>query len=88
MNHYYVFAFSSRTETMQFYRLLSRNGIPCRIINTPRAITLGCGLSVEVAPGYYGSASLLFMKTFSRSFLGAFDIINENGSVKTRRVID
>lgn len=87
MNHYYVFAYSSRTETMQFYRLLSQNRIPCQIINTPRAITLGCGLSVRVAPQYYGSAASLFARSSNQSFLGAYDIIMENGVVKTRRVI-
>jgi hypothetical protein len=40
-------AYRSRQQTTALESALKRQGIPCRIINTPHEIGMGCGLSVR-----------------------------------------
>jgi hypothetical protein len=40
-------AFRSRQQTTAFESALQKQGIHCRIINTPHEIGMGCGLSVR-----------------------------------------
>jgi hypothetical protein len=40
-------AFRSRQQTTAFESALKKQGINCRIINTPHEIGMGCGLSVR-----------------------------------------
>ncbi len=42
-----IAAFRSRLQVMAFEELLKRAGIKASIVTTPRAISLGCGLSVR-----------------------------------------
>lgn len=52
----YLFSFRSRTQAMKLYDLLRSGGIECEIINTPRAVSASCGLSVTVTPDRYDRA--------------------------------
>ena len=42
-----IAAFASRLQEMAFEELLKRRGIAASIVTTPRAVALGCGLSVR-----------------------------------------
>ncbi|MBQ7137463.1 MAG: DUF3343 domain-containing protein [Clostridia bacterium] len=42
-----IAAFASRLQVMAFEELLKRRGIAASIVTTPRAVALGCGLSVR-----------------------------------------
>ena len=42
-----IAAFRSRQQVMQFERALRRAGVPADIVTTPRAVAVGCGLSVS-----------------------------------------
>ncbi|MBR4081893.1 MAG: DUF3343 domain-containing protein [Clostridia bacterium] len=42
-----VASFRSRQQVMSFERTLRRLGLPVEVITTPRAVALGCGLSVR-----------------------------------------
>ena len=44
---YGVAAFRSRQQVLRFEALLRRNGVPVRVVSTPRDISMGCGLSVR-----------------------------------------
>ncbi len=44
---YGVAAFRSRQQVLRFEAALNRQGIPARVITTPRDISMGCGLSVR-----------------------------------------
>ena len=44
---YGVAAFRSRSQVFMFEGALRREGIPVRIVSTPRDISMGCGLSVR-----------------------------------------
>ena len=42
-----IAAFRSRQQVLRFEDALHREGIPCGVVTTPRAVALGCGLSVR-----------------------------------------
>ncbi len=52
--HFGIAAFRSRQQVLRFEAALKREGLPVRVMTTPREVALGCGLSVyfplEIAP--------------------------------------
>lgn len=48
---YGVAAFRSRQQVLRFEQILRREGIPVRVVSTPRDISMGCGLSVRFPIG-------------------------------------
>lgn len=42
-----IAAFRSRQQVMAFDQALRKNGIRTAVVNTPRAVAIGCGLSVR-----------------------------------------
>lgn len=44
---YAIAAFRSRQQVLRFEEALRRADIPASIVTTPRAVALGCGLSVK-----------------------------------------
>lgn len=44
---YGIAAFRSRQQVLRFEDVLRREGIPSGVVTTPRAVALGCGLSVR-----------------------------------------
>ena len=44
---YGIAAFRSRQQVLRFEDALHREGISCGVVTTPRAVALGCGLSVR-----------------------------------------
>lgn len=50
MNETFGFAaFRSRQQVLRFASALQRGGIRTQVISTPRAVAVGCGLSVRFA---------------------------------------
>lgn len=47
MDHYAIAAFRSRQAVLRFDDELRRAGLVTHMITTPRAISMGCGLSVR-----------------------------------------
>ena len=44
---YGVAAFRSRQQVLRFEAALNRQGVPARVVTTPRDVSMGCGLSVR-----------------------------------------
>lgn len=44
---YGIAAFRSRQQVLRFEDALRREGVSVRVMTTPRAVALGCGLSVR-----------------------------------------
>ncbi len=71
---YLIFAFRSRAQSMKFYNELKKSGISCSLINTPRDVSVGCGLSVKADETAY-AATVRLLRTMSlNTFLGAFRV--------------
>lgn len=47
-----IIAFKARSDSLKFSELLRKGGVPSTIINTPRELSVGCGLSVSVEQKY------------------------------------
>ncbi len=45
---YYLIVFRARSETMKFSSIISSYGVPTNIVNTPRQISVACGISVKI----------------------------------------
>jgi len=69
---YYIFSFRSRSESMGFFDAATRKGLPCKLISTPRAISIGCGLSVKISVRDVELASKLLDCCNYNTFLGLF----------------
>jgi len=86
MEEYFIAVFKSRTQTLKFYDVLRQNGVCAGIINTPRQVSLGCGLSVK-----FFTQNLSFVKRFLTldnyySYGGLFLASNEGNNLKIRPV--
>lgn len=46
--NYIIVAFTIRDKALTAYRLFVEKGVNAKLINTPRATGLGCGLSVQI----------------------------------------
>lgn len=44
---YGIAAFRSRQQVLRFEDVLRREGVSVRVVTTPRAVAMGCGLSVR-----------------------------------------
>lgn len=74
-----IIAFRSRTESLQFSDYLGRAGVPATLLNTPRELSTGCGVSVGVDERYLGiTQSLLMRFNAKKSYFGMFKIL-KNG---------
>ncbi|MBQ3213911.1 MAG: DUF3343 domain-containing protein [Clostridia bacterium] len=45
---YYLVVFRSRSETMKFANLLSSYGYKTAFVNTPRQLSVSCGISAKI----------------------------------------
>lgn len=74
---YYVIAsFRSRTQAAKFESLLKRNRIDCTLINTPREISAGCGISVKFSESKFNAVRRLIQSTELNSFTGFYRVLN------------
>ena len=80
----YIFTFRSRNAAMNFYAALRRNGIPAVVVNTPRALGIGCGLSVRIDESNLEMTSRILATNRSEWFVGVHEV-NARGEV-TRRI--
>lgn len=81
---YLIVVFRSRTETYNFSYLLKSYGVYSSIINTPRQVTVACGLCVKTRVYDLNLVkSLLNRRNFS-SFVGIYKISGGyNGIIST-----
>lgn len=82
--NYLIFAFRSRAQSMKYYNELKKTGVNCSLINTPREISVGCGLSVKTSDESYVTAVEVLNRLSLNTFLGAFSV-SPSGRDKTVR---
>ena len=71
---YLIFAFRSRTQSIRFHGELKRRGEVAALINTPRDVSVGCGLSVKFDISAYETAVSVLRLLELNTFLGAFRV--------------
>ncbi len=72
--------FRSRSEAVRFFEALMGYGIACRLINTPSAANVGCGLSVKLFAKDMQTAKTVLTRDRYQSAVGIFYFSN-NGAV-------
>ena len=73
--NYVLAVFSVRTDTMQFYNLLSRAGINAVVVETPKALSVSCGISVKFSKSDFVKARNILTKAKIGSFVRFYAIL-------------
>ena len=71
---YIIAVYRSRNVSMRAYNFLSKNGVTCALISTPRSANVGCGLSVK-----FNKADLAAVRAVlssAETFVGFFLVKN------------
>ncbi len=83
---YILAVFKSRSETLYFANMLKNNGIAVSIINTPRAVSDACGISVKLSPKYLEQAKRYLSIRRFQSFVGFYSVALRNGFQDVRKL--
>lgn len=75
---YLIIAFKSRNELQSFARTLRLYGITVSIVNTPRSVSVSCGLSARAEYRYLNAIKSAMSQTSFGSLLGIY-LITRNG---------
>ena len=84
--HYVIVAFRSRNQTAKMYEIFSSNGVPSKIINTPREVNVGCGISVKFDESFFEKAKMLANRYPQPSFVGFFKIFISGSRYVAKRI--
>ena len=71
---YIIAVYRSRNVSMRAYNFLSKNGITCALISTPRSANVGCGLSVKFNKADLGAVRAVLSS--AETFVGFFLVKN------------
>jgi len=77
---FYLIVFRARSETMKFYSLLSSYGVKSEIVNTPRQVSVACGISLKISLQDVTVAKDILSRRQFSTFAGIF--INSGGFQK------
>jgi hypothetical protein len=69
---YYLIVFRARSETMKFYSLLSSYGVKSEVVNTPRQISVACGISLKILSKDLNIAKDILNRREFATFAGIF----------------
>lgn len=78
----YLVVFRSKNETLKFSSLLASYGHKSSIVNTPRQISVSCGVSAKISPQALGATRQILTRRQFYTFAGIFAITNNNQYVK------
>lgn len=69
---YIIAVFRSRTESIRFSDALNGQGVATSLVNTPREVMIGCGVSVRLDVKHKNIAQLILNKISAHSFVGFY----------------
>ena len=72
-----IAAFRSRQQVMQLVTALHQSGISASVVTTPRAVSLGCGLSVRFEPGDVDRVRALLRGGAAGNLIGLYSVERE-----------
>ena len=84
METYGIAAFRSRQSVLRFEELLRAGGIHTQIVSTPRAIAMGCGLSVRFDRRAMQSAMDLYRRHPMENLIGFYVAAQSEGKIDIR----
>ncbi|NCB48705.1 MAG: DUF3343 domain-containing protein [Clostridia bacterium] len=69
---FYLIVFRARSETMKFYSILSSYGVKSEIVNTPRQISVACGISLKISSQDVPIAKEILTRRQFNTFAGIY----------------
>jgi len=69
---FYLIVFRARSETMKFYSLISSYGVKSEIVNTPRQISVACGVSLKISSQDVSVAKEILNRRQFNTFAGIY----------------
>ena len=78
----YLVVFRSRSETLKFVNLLASYGYKSSVVNTPRQISVSCGVSAKIDVNALDTTKYILARRQFYTYAGIFAIINNNQYVK------
>ncbi len=82
-----IVVFTSRTDTMNFFRAIKNYGLYCSVVNTPRSLSSSCGVSVKIDIRLASIAPKIINQLHLSTFKGIFNIQYLNGKEITKRLL-
>ena len=83
---YLIVSFRSRSSTVKFSEILLRNNIPCEIVNTPKEVGIGCGLSAKISQKHVMIAKKIVKMASLSSFVGVFSVKTLGGRTHIKSI--
>ncbi len=81
-----IAVFGNRNHTMQFASYLKRLGIRCKTINTPRELTVSCGISIVFLERDLQRVRGLIYQLKLSSYVGMYLILSDNVFTKYKKI--
>ena len=82
----YLAVFRSRTDVLSFISDFNRSGGVAHAVETPKQLSIGCGISAEVSFNQLELAYKLVTLKRYQSFFGIFRVEKRAGKVITQRI--
>lgn len=83
---YIVIVFRSRTDTLVFSQLLKSYGVRNSVVNTPRQVSVSCGVSVKIDANSLETAQNLLKRRQFNSYAGTFVIYQSNDGFSVKKI--
>lgn len=84
---YILAVFSVRTDTIQFNRLLTKNRVYSTVVETPKAASSSCGISVKFAVKDLPVAKRLLPASGTKSFVRFYLVTGFYGNVRLKPIV-
>ena len=77
-----IAAFRSRQQVLKLEAALKKEGLPVRVISTPREVALGCGLSVRFETQETPRVLAAVNRLRPQNMIGVYEVENVGGRTK------
>ena len=81
-----IISFKSRNSVQLFAKILKTHSIPAEITNTPRSISVSCGLSVKTSYSFLPIVFKLVQSSNLAGFIGIYLLEKYGLREKTERI--
>lgn len=87
MDVFGIAAFRSRQQVLKYEAVLSRSGIPVRVVSTPRDVAIGCGLSLQFSVNDIKAVQSAFSRDRPSNMIGLYMVDKRGGGKPQLTVI-
>lgn len=81
-----IAVFKSRSQAMDANMRLKMQGIPSGLINTPKEVNIGCGLSVKIPQNLSSRGKQIILSGKYSAFFGFFMLSTAYGRTMVKRL--